>query len=99
MPVSHQSMCTFKVLKLGKNCKLFQEEQTQVNKKIFMFEQYRQISQRMMNLCKSNLGDIISDYEFLLSILNAFTVGIEEHYTRCNNVNDAKGPQILYHYT
>ena len=42
--------------------------------------------------------DIISDYEFLLSILNAFTVGTEECYPRCNNVNDAKRLQILYHY-
>ena len=41
---------------------------------------------------------IISDYEFLLSILNAFTVDTEEYYPRCNNVNDVKGLQILYHY-
>ena len=41
---------------------------------------------------------IILDHEFLLSILNAFTVGIEEYYSRCNNVNDIKGLQILYHY-
>ena len=39
--------------------------------------------------------DIISDYEFLLSILNAFTVGTEEYYPKCNNVNDAKGLQIF----
>ena len=42
--------------------------------------------------------DIISDYEFLLSILNAFTVDTEDYYPRRNNVNDAKDLQILYHY-
>ena len=42
--------------------------------------------------------DIISHCEFLLSILNTFTVGNEEYYPRCNNVNDAKDLQILYHY-
>ena len=36
-------------------------------------------------------------YEFLLSVLNAFTVGTEEYYPKCNNVNDAEGLQILYH--
>ena len=41
---------------------------------------------------------IISDYEFLLSILNAFTVDTEEYYPRCSNVKDANSLQILYHY-
>ena len=36
-------------------------------------------------------------YEFLLSILNAFTVGTEEYYPKCYNVNDAKGLEILYY--
>ena len=49
------------------------QEQTQVNKKRFVFEQLRQTNQRMMNVCKKQ-----SDYQFLLSILNAFTVGTEE---------------------
>ena len=40
----------------------------------------------------------MSDYEPLFSVLNAFTVGTEEYYPKCNNVNDAKGLQILYHY-
>ena len=40
--------------------------------------------------------DIISDYEFLPLILNAFTVGIEKYYPKCYNVNDAKCLQILY---
>ena len=41
--------------------------------------------------------DIISDYEFLLSILNAFTVGTEEYYPECYNVNNAKVLQVLSH--
>ena len=41
--------------------------------------------------------DVISDYEILLSILNAFTVSTEDYYRKCYNVNDAKGLQILYH--
>ena len=41
---------------------------------------------------------MISDYEFLLSILSAFIVGTEKYYPKCNNVNDAKGLQILSHY-
>ena len=46
--------------------------------------------------------NIISDYEFLLSILNAFAVETEEYYPKCYKVNDAKGLQILchdYHFT
>ena len=42
-------------------------------------------------------GDIISDYEFLFLILNAFTVGTEEYNPESYKVNDAKGLQILYH--
>ena len=38
--------------------------------------------------------DIFSDYELLLSILNAFTVDTKEYCTRCNSVNNAKGLQI-----
>ena len=41
--------------------------------------------------------DIISDHEFLPSVLNAFTVDTEEYYPKCYNMNDAKGLQILYH--
>ena len=41
--------------------------------------------------------DIISDYEFLPSNLNAFTVGAEEYYAKCYKVNDGKGLQILFH--
>ena len=41
---------------------------------------------------------MILDYEFLLSILDTFTVGIEEYYPKCNSINDVKGLQILYHY-
>ena len=41
---------------------------------------------------------IISDYEFLLSILNAFTVETEEYYPKCSNANDANSLQIPYHY-
>ena len=59
----------------------------------------------MMNVRKTQLKSfqisaekigIVSYYEFLLSVLNDFTVGTEEYYLRCRNVND--GPQILYHY-
>ena len=41
--------------------------------------------------------DIISDCEFLLSILNAFTVSTKEYYSKCCNVNDAKCLQNLNH--
>ena len=47
--------------------------------------------------------DIISDYEFLLSILSTLTDGTEQYYPNCYNVNDVKGLQILsqlhYHFT
>ena len=69
-----------------------------------MLEQYRQTSQRKMNVRKQQFKnfeistrDIISDYEFLFSILNVFTVGTEECYPKCYHVNDVKGLQILYH--
>ena len=39
----------------------------------------------------------MSDYEFLLLILNAFTVGNGEYYPKCYKVNDEKSLQILYH--
>ena len=42
--------------------------------------------------------NIISDYVLLLSVLNVFTVGIEEYYPNCNNLNDAKSLQVLCHY-
>ena len=32
----------------------------------------------------------------LLSNLNDFTIGTDEHYSKCYNANDAKGFQILY---
>ena len=35
--------------------------------------------------------DIISDYEFLPSILNDFTVGTEEYYPKYYNVDNVKG--------
>ena len=41
--------------------------------------------------------DVISDYKFLLSILNTFTVDTEEYYPKCYNLYDEKGLQILYH--
>ena len=41
--------------------------------------------------------DIISDCEFLLPILNAFTVSTKEYYSKCRNVNDAKCLQNLNH--
>ena len=41
--------------------------------------------------------DVTSDYDFLLTILNGFTVGTEEYHPKCYNVNDAKGIQTLYH--
>ena len=34
-------------------------------------------------ILKFQWRDVISDYEFLLSILNAFTVGTEEYYPKC----------------
>ena len=40
---------------------------------------------------------VISDYEFLLSILNAFNVGTDDYYPKFCNVYDAKELQILYH--
>ena len=40
----------------------------------------------------------MSDYEFLLSISNAFTVGTEEYYPKRNIVNDAIGLQIFDHH-
>ena len=38
-------------------------------------------------------GNIISDYEFLFPILNAFTDGMEDYYARCYKANDANGLQ------
>ena len=35
--------------------------------------------------------DIISDYEFLPSILNDFTVGTEEYYPKYYEVDNVKG--------
>ena len=56
MPLLHQSVCSFKadgLLKFVQNVSMFQsKEQPQVNKKRFVFEQYRQTSQRMMNVRK-----------------------------------------------
>ena len=39
--------------------------------------------------------DIILHYEFLLLILNAFTVGTIGYYPKCYCVNEAKGLQFL----
>ena len=44
--------------------------------------------QKFWNLSGRN---IISDYEFLPSILNTFTVGTERYYSKYYNVNDAEG--------
>ena len=68
----------------------------------FVFEHYRKTSQRTMNVRKQQLRnfsgrDIISDNEFLLSVLNAFTVGTEKYYPKRYNVNDTKGLQIHHH--
>ena len=69
-----------------------------------MFEQFGETSQRKMNVRKQKSKTlkfqqryIISDYEFLLSFLNAFTVEPEEYYPKSYNVNDAISFQILYH--
>ena len=67
-----------------------------------MFEQYRQTSLRKMNVRKHQFKnfrnfsrrDVISDYEFFISTLNVSTVGTEEYYPKCYNVNDAKGLQF-----
>ena len=32
--------------------------------------------------------NIVSDYEFLLLVMNAFTAGTEEYYPKSYNVND-----------
>ena len=82
------------------------QKKLNLTKKIFVFEQYKQTSQRMMNVRKKQFKSfeisaeetgIISYYKFLLSILNAFTAGTEEYYPRCRDVYDPKGLQILYH--
>ena len=61
---------------------------TQVSKKRFVFEQYRQTSQRMMNVRKKQFKsfeisaeEISFQIMIFLSILNAFsfTVGINEY--------------------
>ena len=56
-------------------------------------EQFRQTSERMMNISKQQFKrfeisgrDTISDYEVLLEILNAFTDDTETYYPKCNNV-------------
>ena len=48
-------------------------------------------------LRNSSGRDFISDCEFLLLILNAFTADTEEYYPKCYKVYDAKGLQIFYH--
>ena len=40
---------------------------------------------------------MISDYEFLFTIVKAFTFRTEEYYQKCYHLNDAKDLQILYH--
>ena len=76
-------------------------------KKKFVLEQYRQNSQRMMSVGKKQFKSFevsaedigfISDCRFLLLFMNAFILGTEEYYTRCSNVNDAKGLQTLYNH-
>ena len=69
-----------------------------------MFEQFGETSQRKMNERKQKSKTlkfqqryIISDYEFLLSFPNAFTVEPEEYYPKYYNVNDEISLQILYH--
>ena len=47
----------------------------------------------ILKLCNFSGRDIISDYyEFLLSTLDAFTVG-----SKCYMMNDTKSLQMLYH--
>ena len=41
--------------------------------------------------------DVISEYDFLLSILNAFLLELKSITQKCDNVNDTKGVEILYH--
>ena len=36
------------------------------------------------------MKDIISDYGFLLRLVNTITINIDEYYPRCYKVNDAK---------
>ena len=91
-----------KILKT--RCKLATKKK---EKKIFVLEQYRQTSQRMMSVSKKQFKSFeisaedigfILDYRFLLLIMNAFIIGTEEYYTRYSNVNDTKGLQTLYNH-
>ena len=34
--------------------------------------------------------DIVSDYRFLLQLVNTFTIDTDEYYPVCHKVNDAK---------
>ena len=42
--------------------------------------------------------DIVSDYRFLLQMVNTFTVDTDEYYPVCYKVNDAKNFKNLVHY-
>ena len=90
---------------LKTRCKLTKKRKKK--EKIFVLEQYRQTSQKMMGVRKKQFKSFevsaedigfISDCRFLLLFMNAFILGTEEYYTRCSNVNDAKGLQTLYNH-
>ena len=69
------------------------QNQTQVNKlKDLCFKKGWMYVIAILKLWNFSGRDIISDYEFLLSTLHAFTVG-----TKCYKMNDTKNLQILYH--
>ena len=60
------------------------QEQTQVNKIIFVFEQYRETSQGMTNARKKQFKSCeISGKEISFQIMSFGTI---EYYPRCNNV-------------
>ena len=77
------------------------QEQTQVNKLKYLclnsLEKLGNVRKSNSKTLKFQWRDIISDYEFLLSFLSAFTDGTEQYYPNCYHVNDVKGLQILYH--
>ena len=43
-------------------------------------------------------SDITSDYEFLLQMVNIFTINTDEYSSRCYKVNDAKTFKKLLYY-
>ena len=73
------------------------QEQSQVNKlKDLCFKKRWIHITVIVKLWNYSERDIISDHEFLLSILNAFTDGTEEHYLKYYKVNNVEDLQNLY---